>query len=251
MLSFLVYGAPYFLSVLLVAGAAGAFLQFKRARKAPYFRMRRSASGRGWRWVAIAGLSAAGIIVASQMRRYVDAPNLSEMFAADGTPSPSAPALAGPGTPSAGEAFTQPTDDGIPTITPTQPTATLEPTPFIATIDSLITPPADATLTIAEVASGISTSLDPVEAGDTFPAGTPRIYFWVEYQNMQNGMSTSRALLLDGNVVRSESEAWARSTEGRAYYWFEAQGGWPVGTYEIQFYIGERMVSSATFSVVN
>lgn len=250
MLSFLVYGAPYFLGILLIAGAAGAFVQFRRARKAPYFRMRRDATSRGWRWVAIAGLSAAAIIVASQMRQYVDPPVLSEIFGGDDTPTPSAPALAERPTQPAGAAATPP-DDGVPTITPTQPTPTLEPTPFIATIDSLITPPADATLTIAEIASGISTDLEPVEAGDTFPAGTPRIYFWVEYANMQDGMSTSRALLLDGAVVRSESEAWARGAEGRAYYWFEAQGGWPAGAYEIQFYAGERQVGTATFSVVN
>jgi hypothetical protein len=90
-----------------------------------------------------------------------------------------------------------------------------------------------------------------VDTGTEFPAGIPRIYIWIDYQDMADGSSWSRVLRLNGDVVRSESEGWERGAEGVAYYFFDAQGGWPSGIYEVTFFIGDKLVASAQFSMIN
>jgi hypothetical protein len=52
-------------------------------------------------------------------------------------------------------------------------------------------------------------------------------------------------------VVRSESEAWSQGTDGTGFYYFEAQGGWPGGEYEIQFYLGDHLAASAEFAIID
>ena len=64
-------------------------------------------------------------------------------------------------------------------------------------------------------------------------------------------MSWSQVLLLNGNVVRSESEGWQQEEQGVAFYFFEAQGGWPVGDYEVRFFIGDNFAISGTFRILN
>jgi hypothetical protein len=227
-----------------------AVLNFRRSRQAPYFRLRRSANQIAWRAVLGAVVGMAGILAALRLRQFVppvDLASLGARFDAAGNeePPPLVPEQTDMPIPT-GE-----TTAGPPTITPTQPTEAPTTTPVIATIDSQVTPPTNASLMITAVSSGISANLQPVDAGTTFPVGVPRIYYWVEFENMQNGISWSRVLLLNGTVVRTESEAWQQGTEGIAYYWFDAQGGWPLGQYEIRFYLGDQLRASETYEVVN
>lgn len=251
MLSLVVYVAPFLLTVMALIALLGVISNFRRARRAPYYRIRRVASQNAWRWMLVAVLSAGAVVAAFQVRQFVPPVDLEELFPPSPTPTPTF-SVAGLPTGTVDMTLT-PKDllGGPPTITPTQPSPTPTLTPFIATIETSVTPPPDATLRITEISSGISPNLTPVNSGTTFPVGTARIYFWIEYSNMVNGMSWSRALLLNGTVVRTESEAWERGAEGVAYYWFDAQGGWPPGNYEIQFYLGDKLASSATYSIVN
>jgi hypothetical protein len=138
-----------------------------------------------------------------------------------------------------------------PTITPPPPTPTTPPTPLLVTIESQVTPPADAAITLTDISSDISADLRPVNPGRTFPAGIQRIYFFFEFGTMADGMSWSRVLLRNGEVVRSESEEWDRGPEGQAYHVFVAQGGWPGGSYEIRYYAGSRLLTTEVFSIIN
>jgi hypothetical protein len=251
MLSLIVYLTPFLLGLVVTIAFIAMISNFRRARKAPYFRIRQQATRRAWRWLLIVILGGAGIIAGINIRRALPPFDLQSLLPATASPA-APPALPSPGAGSPGTPLaTRNLIDEPPTITPIPPTATVSPTPFISTIESDVTPPADATLSIMAISSGISANLDPVDEGTTFPVGTPRIYYWVAYENMENGLSWSRVLLLNGTVVRSESEAWERGTEGVAYYWFDAQGGWPTGAYEIQFYIGEQLADSTTYEVIN
>ncbi len=251
MLSLVVYIAPFLLGIVALVSLIVAVANFRRVQRAPYYRIRRESSRHAWRWLLILVLAAGGGFAAVQVRQFVPPLDLEELFPPAPTATPTFGLGALPTLTTDPELTPRDIFEGPPTITPTQSPPTLSPTPYIATIESTVTPPADASLTITAVSSGISPNLTPVNVGDTFPVGTARIYFWVEYANMANGMSWSRALLLNGTVVRTESEAWERGSEGIAYYWFDAQGGWPAGSYEVQFYLGDRQVSSATYSVVN
>mgnify|MGYP001243231139 FL=1 len=251
MVSVVVFALPIIVGLIAIIALVAAFTNFRRARKAPYYRIRRQSNQKGWRWVLALLLAGAGAIAALQAQELVEPVDLQALLPQAGTATPTFALLAFPtGTV---DLTLTPKDilSGPPTITPTDAPPTLSPTPYIATIETTVTPPVEASLALTAISSGISADLEPVNTGDVFPAGTPRIYYWVEFENMANGMSWSRALLLDGRVVRTESEAWERGTEGVAYYWFDAQGGWPAGRYEVQFFIGEEMVDSATYEVVN
>ncbi len=245
MLAAIMYIAPYVLGFFALISLLGAIVNFRQARKTRYFRLRRQASMRAWRWV-LALILLTGSAVASLRLRSLIAPLALQAYLAP-PPTPS-PTLA--------PTFTMPRPSATPsppppTITPTPPPATPTLTPYLATVESTVTPPAAARLTITAISSGISTNLTPVNAGVTFPIGIPRIYIWLEYSDMADGVSWSRVLLINGEVVRSESELWNGGTEGTAYYWFEAQGGWPAGRYEVQVYIGERLVASQAFDIVD
>jgi hypothetical protein len=249
MLSLIVYLMPFFLAAVALIAAFGVYSNFRRSQTAPYFRIRRKANQAGWRWVLILIIAAAGAYAALRARAAVPTPDLTSFLPA----TPTAPATIGPDL-LASEAIITPTAPAEagqpPTITPTAPPEGTA-TPILATIESTVTPPAEAELTITEISSDISSNLTPVNPGTAFPVGTPRIYYWVTFSNMQNGISWSRVLLLDGTVVRSESESWERGTEGTAYYWFDAQGGWPAGAYEVQFYLGDQLADTATYDVIN
>lgn len=251
MISAILSVLPIILGLIAVIALISAFTNFRRGRKAPYFRMRQQATRRAWRWSLILLLTAGGAFAALQSRQLVDPVELSSLLPSQDTATPTFSLLTLP-TATVNTTLTPKSPlEGAPTITPTQGPPTAVPTPYIATIESAVTPPPDASLTVTEVSSGISAELTPVNSGQTFPVGTPRIYYWIEFENMVNGMSWSRALLLNGRVVRTESEAWERGESGTAYYWFDAQGGWPMGAYEVQFFIGDDLVDTATYEVIN
>lgn len=249
MLSLIVYLMPFFLAAVALVAAIGVYSNFRRSQTAPYFRIRRKAAQTGWRWALILLVAVGGAYAALRARASLPAPDLASFLPA----TPTAPATIGPDllSPEGPITPTAPVEEGAPpTITPTgAPEGSA--TPFLATIESTVTPPAEAELTITDISSDISSNLTPVNPGTSFPVGTPRIYYWVSFSNMENGLSWSRVLLLNGTVVRSESESWERGTEGTAYYWFDAQGGWPAGSYEVQFYLGDRLADTATYDVIN
>ncbi|HEC23383.1 MAG TPA: hypothetical protein ENI95_10765 [Chloroflexi bacterium] len=254
MLPTIVYIAPYLLGILWLISLIGAYVNFRQARRAPYFRLRRDASRRGWRWTLMLVLTTGGIGGAMTARQFVPPPEFNfrpSLLFASPTPAPTL-ALVLPPTITPNPSLTPRSPfEGPPTITPTQPTPTTTPTPLIATVASSVTPPPDASLRITAISSGISADLRPVNTGTTFPAGTARIYFWLEFENMVDGVSWSQVLLLNGSVIRSESQEWDRGAEGSAYYWFGAQGGWPAGNYEVQFYVGDKLMATASFTIVD
>jgi hypothetical protein len=136
-----------------------------------------------------------------------------------------------------------------PSITPGQESVPV--TAPVSTVESAVTPSSAATLSISAISSDISASLTPVNISEEFPAGTQRLYYWLAFNNMEDGLSWSQVLLRDGTVVRSEASAWAEGSSGTSYFFFVTQGGWPGGAYEIQFYVGDRLIASATYSVVD
>jgi hypothetical protein len=251
MLAILVYAAPWPLAVLCIVSLVQAYTHLRRARKAPYFRIRRDSARQGWRWMIVLVVASGGVIGSLNARSFVPPPQgtLRTLFLASPTPFPTI-ALAPSPTSAANLIGTaQNPSEGLPT-SPTAPqTPTVEASPFIATINSPVTPSASAELAITGVSSGISADRTPVDLNTSFPVGIPRVYYWFEFDHISEGISWSQVLLLNGSVIRSESEEWNRGESGTAYFWFGAQGGWPAGTYEIQFYLGERLMSSASYTV--
>jgi len=252
LVSLLVYVAPYVLGLVLIVALVTAAGDFGRARSAPYFRIRRDSSRAGWRWVLVAVLCGGGLFGVLSIRGSYGPPDLTQLFP---TPDLSASAtfyLPGSPQPTAGPGSPQPTSPalpGAPTITPTLPPTTPSATPFITTIEAPVTSSPDAAIKLDTISTGISPSLQPVDPGTFFSSGQTRIYFFISFSNMSNGESWSRALLLDGKVIRTVTEAWNQGEKGNAYYWFEAQGGFPQGSYQAQFYVGDKMVAQGAFTL--
>lgn len=252
-LSFLVYAIPFILGVLLLISLFNIQSNFRRGRTAPYFRIRRDSTYAAWRWLLIAIVAIAGIAGALYARRSVPPPNFAAIALPNSEAESPTPIL--PTVPTITPDANAATKDYIaapPTITPTQPTPSVTPTPFISTIVALVTPSPNAKITITALSSSLSNTLDPVNANTQFPAGIPRIYVWFEYSGMADGVSWSRAVIRNGAVLRSESEAWELGASGKdRYYFFDEQNGWPSGSYEVQFYIGDQLTDSVKFSITN
>jgi|GEM_PF-743851 len=253
LLALLVYVIPYVLSIVVLIAVLNAVINLRRSKRAPYFRIRQDASIAGWRWIGVTLLALIGIGLGLYARRAVDPPMLSRLLNPGVEATPTFEVLLIETDEMATSDITG--TDGMselpPTITPAQPTAIRPTPPPIATIESPVTPSADAAVLITDISSDISATLKPVNPGQIFPAGIQRIYFFFEFSSLADGVSWSRVLLRNGEIVRSESEEWARGTSGEAYHWFSAQGGWPAGEYEIQLYVGTRLVDSRTFTIIN
>jgi hypothetical protein len=252
-ISYLVYTIPFAFGLLLIIALFNAQSNYRRSRRAPYFRIRQDSLAAFGRWLLVIIVAGVGIGGGLFARRFVPTPSLSAVSLptleplASSTPGLNIATI----TPDANAA----TKDYLaipPTITPTQPTPTASSTPFITTIESQITPLPNAAVTITAISSGLSNTLQPVNADTEFPAGIPRLYVWFEYSDMTNGISWSRAILWNGVVLRKESEAWELGESGKdRYYFFDSQNGWPSGSYEVQFYIGDKLASSVKFSIIN
>ncbi len=236
-----------FLGILLIASIIGLISNLRIYRKATYFSIRRDFARKVRRWFVVLIVSIGGIAAGFRLR-YI--------YSSEEGPPPDTTVPA----PSIAELLPEITIDpsltpkdlreAPPTITPTQPTPTQTATPAIATAETGIEVPEGASLTITAISSRITANLLPLDPGDSFPAGIPRIYFFFDYENMMSGVSWSQVLLYNGEVVRSQTETWTWGAVGKdVYYYFETRGGWPAGSYEVQFYLGDQLAASETFTL--
>ncbi|HLY27027.1 MAG TPA: hypothetical protein VKQ72_11855 [Aggregatilineales bacterium] len=144
----------------------------------------------------------------------------------------------------------------IPTQSPTissTPTETLVPALAVSpTLDSSVTPGADARLTITALDTQISADFTPVSPGVRFAAGFNRIYFFVKYSGMQNGILWRRQLLFGSTTLDNSLYLWGQGeSSGTAYFFFGQEGGFKTGRYEIRLYIGatDQPATTAIFTV--
>jgi len=242
------------LGLAVVLAVVNTGRNFYRSRRAPYFVLRRAAVVRAGRWAVV--VLGAGAALAVLMR--VRPPTLAEatprapaIIIEATSPSPvGTPAL--PASPSStpevvAESGADPTGSS-PTRVPS-PT----PSPLFVTRESDVTPQVDASMSITAIATGIDANFLPEDPGSTFEAETPRLYVFYDFEGMTDGASWSGVLLVDGQVFEEASfdQLWSLGSEGtNLYRWFDRDGGWPAGEYEIRFFIGDRLADSVTFRLV-
>jgi hypothetical protein len=251
------YAAPYVSGLLIVIAVISAYLNFRETRRAPYFRLRRAASIRGWRWSAVLVVSIVVLAASLRARRALPPP---DMGALRPTPTPTL-------SPTPTSAPPTPTPEP-PTPTPEPPTATSTPAPATATptvataapseatppsetASPAITPLGEPSLAITDFSSGISPEGVPVGISTEFPAGLQRIYCWFRYSGMTGDLTWQRMLFLNRIMIREEVGEWEADESGVGYYYFTAQNGWAPGQYEARFYIGDRLADSATFTITS
>jgi hypothetical protein len=143
------------------------------------------------------------------------------------------------------------TSTASPTTTQT-PSETLVRAPFTNTVpESSVTPGPNASLTITALDTQLSPSYGPVAPSHNFNAGFNRIYYFVTFDGMQNGVLWRRQLIEDNVAVEEDAYLWGLSQSGSTYFFFGQDSGFKAGSYEIRLYIGQasQPVTVAAFTV--
>ncbi len=273
-------GAFFVLALLVVLIALRLF---RRSRTDIFWRRRREAGQRGWRLFLFGG-----VLLALSAVACVSSVVLS-VFGDDETPT-TATEVAGARTADVLDVTATPSLEPLPTtalvdneatlapqpaesteppvtqtpaptvvviITATPPLTTPLPTPFatftpyVTPVVSSVTPSPDAALEITALDSAISDQLGPVNPSTSFEAGIARIYLFVDFRNMTQGVLWKRELYRGGELVDGNAYLWGSETEGSSYFFFGSDTGFPVGDYEIRLTIGEAQtpISSVRFTI--
>lgn len=271
----IVTGAFFLLALLFLLIALRLF---RRSRTDVFWRRRREAGQRGWRLFVLAfgllvfsGLACTFTVLSALLfGDEEETPALIEIFSPNDLPSVTPTVTL---TPGAGDV---PTDsatvdtpgavaDGqtpempstvvvIVTATPFTPTVTVLPTftPYVTPLESNVTPLPGADIQITALDDQISDALTPVNPRLTFDAGTTRIYLFVEFKGMAQGVLWKRLLYRNGEVIDGNSYLWGQATEGTSYLFFGNDSGFSTGDYEIRLFVGDSItpVSVMPFTIV-
>ena len=97
----------------------------------------------------------------------------------------------------------------------------------------------------------LSAGQEPVDPQNSFGPGTTRIYFFVQFRGMEPGVVWRRSLYRDGELIDGSNYLWGSEAEGRTYFFFGDDNGFPPGSYEIRLYLGDNPgpVSTMPFTV--
>lgn len=258
-----------------------AVQQLRIGRRGPYWRMRREAGQRGGQLfllsVALFGIASAiaffsgfAALALGQFNELVygqaemsaaAAPTLTNTLEVlpptatatptlTSTPSPTLTATA-TGTPTATPTLTHtPTTTPTPTDTPT-PTATYETALRLHEPVGARVARENAVVRVLSADVAVSSNHTPLEPKVEFPAGTRRIYLFISYRNMDDGVAWSRMLYRDGALLQGGALLWGMGKEGSSYFFFGSDEGYPVGEYRVELLIEGEAVSEFAFHVVD
>jgi hypothetical protein len=225
--------------------------QLIKARRAPFYIARELALRRVKRWVLVALLLLVlGLdlwIIPPRLAPVFDRPSEQEPY----TPAPTSVTIV---------TFT-PRPTQTPTVTPTRrPTAT---PPFIPTPTSDVPLPESALSPLpSAVPAGegarigvITLAADrddrgqPVDPATEFPPGDRRVYLFVHYEGMANGVAWTFAIYREGALLDSTTQLWEWGAEGMTYLYYKPPGGYEPGTYEMRVFVEHRLKAVAQFAV--
>lgn len=246
---------------------------FKRSRTNAFWRKRRDAGQRGWRVFVVGfGLfSCSGFFCAFSV--------VSALFIEEENPAPAT------GTTTQVSMLTSPAPQQTPEATATllplvanatqtpevtpkpvtqivivtaTPVSTPTETPFptftppFTPEATYVTPLPEASIWITALDDQISDDLTPVNPRTSFVAGTIRVYFFVEFEAMTQGVKWTRALYRNGELIDGSNYRWGLEENGTSYFFFGNDSGFEPGLYEIRLFIGDTDVpeSIMPFSVV-
>ncbi len=277
---------PYILGGMFIAGLLLFLLalhQLRLRRTGAYWRLRRKAGERGGRLFLIS----AGLITSSLVLTVIIGlaslafKNVSEFLnrGSDNlygivlppdsalTATHDAVAQAFTATRMYVETLTTSTPAPTPTATPVPPTrtprpsatatTTYTPTPTPSPLLNLTplfnvtprTPSTDYHLTLAAAADAMDANGTIPPSSQTFSAGIKRIYLFISFENMENGVAWSRVLYRDDVPIQGNTLLWSLGATGSSYFFFGDESGYPPGAYEVRLFVGDHEASRYTFSV--
>ena len=121
-------------------------------------------------------------------------------------------------------------------------------TPNARPLASDVTPAPNASLEITALDDEVSDSLLPVNPATSFPASTARIYLFVAFENMSQGVLWRRELYRDDQLLEGNSYLWGLPTEGRTSFFLGSDPGFEPGSYDIRLYVGEGSTPASRMS---
>ncbi len=139
----------------------------------------------------------------------------------------------------------------IPTPTPSTPTPKSAAALVLPSLQSSVTPASNARLTITALDHQISGTLGPVNPATVFAPGFTRLYYFVNFANMQSGVVWRGVLILNGSIIQRYERLWGTAQNGSGYFFFGQENGFQAGSYEIWLYLGDtpNPIATAAFRV--
>jgi hypothetical protein len=115
-----------------------------------------------------------------------------------------------------------------------------------------VPPPADAHFEFWTLAESVDADNQPVNPSTQFPAGTERVYLFFEYDGLLPNVLWTTVWYENGELLSGGTSLWdSEKPAGQWHTFLEFPGGYPVGEYEVQVWLGERLQIRALFSIVN
>lgn len=150
-----------------------------------------------------------------------------------------------------------PTNTPRPTDIPA-PTAAATATPDFAALLGLTPifnttprpPNADFQMTIESASSIYATSSIPAPVSQ-YDAGLKRIYLYISFERMEDGVAWSRVLYLNGTPIQGSTVLWNQGAAGRGSFFFGSATGYAAGNYEVRLFVGDQEASRFSFVVIN
>jgi hypothetical protein len=231
--------------------------QFRKARRAPYYVLRRQALQRATRWLLVMlvlhASAVALLIVCPILRATVPpatpTPTATATSASTKTPRPTRTPTATPTRrPTATAPLASPTPTPLPTVTP--PDIALTPLP------SAVPAGEDARITFEHVVREDEKG-SLLEPDTEFPPGKYWVYLVFRYTGMQDGVTTTFAWYKDGEFIDFCSDTWLWGQvegrdwgeQGRKPFGCKLPDGWQPGNYEIRVFIEDRLQGIAPFVI--
>jgi hypothetical protein len=94
----------------------------------------------------------------------------------------------------------------------------------------------------------VSDSTIPSTARE-FRAGTRRVYLFISFDAMDNGIAWSRVLYRDETPIQANTLLWSLGANGSSYFFFGDDDGYPTGVYEVRLFVGDTEASRIGFSL--
>lgn len=131
------------------------------------------------------------------------------------------------------------------------PTPSPSPTFFLSQsgLQPRTTPSGSGLLLITAIATSVDSAMQPVQPDTSFPVGTSRIYFFLEFNGMQTGVQWAWALFKDGELLDGHALLWGNQSSGTTIFFYGRAVGFDVGLYEMQLYIGDSLITVSTFTI--
>lgn len=108
---------------------------------------------------------------------------------------------------------------------------------------------ANARITITTADDTVNPNGSPFSPQDEFPVGTTRVYLFLRFEDMENGVAWSRVLYRDGVPLQGNTLLWSLGAAGSSYFFFGSEAGYDAGDYEVRLFIGEREASRFSFTI--